>query len=75
MLPHLVGKFENQKCQIIPWFDSVNSRNSVPNVEDGAHVVNPGEYDDTGTHLFACYFKDNNATYFGGFGVEYQGSK
>lgn len=44
-------------------------------MEDGAHVVNPGEYDDTGTHLFACYFKDNNATYFDGFGVEYQGSK
>ena len=38
---------------------------------DGAYVRNLDEYSNIGTHWIALYLLNNNATYFGSFGVEH----
>ena len=53
-------------------FNSIYSRDNLPNkIKDGAYVINLDEYSDIGTHWIALYVKNNDITYFDGFGVEH----
>ena len=53
-------------------FNGVYSRDYLPTkIKNGAHVINLDEYSDIGTHWIAVYVKNNNITYFDGFGVEH----
>ena len=53
-------------------YNGVYSRDNLPNkIKDGAHVINPDEYSDIGTHWIVLYVKNNNITYFDSFGVEH----
>ena len=41
MPPHLVTNFEKENhCQNEPKFNGVNSKNILPKINDGAHVIN-----------------------------------
>ena len=62
-------KIENY-YQNEPIFNGVYSRDNLPNIKDGAYVINHDEYSDIGTHWVALYVH-NNATYFNSFGVEH----
>ena len=46
----------------------VYSRDNLPKIKDGAHVINLDEYSDIGTHWVALYMQ-NNVTYFDSVGV------
>ena len=50
--------------------NDVYSRNNLPKLKDGAHVINLDEYKSTGTHWIALYVNEDSATYFDGFVVE-----
>ena len=53
-------------------FNGVYSRDNLPNkIQDGAYVINLGEYSDIGTYWIALYVKNNNITYFDSFRVEH----
>ena len=73
MPPHPLTNFEIQKYyQNEPRFNGVYSRDNLPNkIKDGTNIINLDEYSDIGTHLVALYALNNNATYFGSFGVEH----
>ena len=52
----------------------VYSRNNLPEIKDGAYVINLDEFKSIGTHWIALYVNWNssyNAIYFDGFGVEH----
>ena len=50
----------------------IYSRDNLPKINDGAYVINPGDYSDTGTHWVALWVNNsNNITYFDSFGVEH----
>ena len=40
-------------------------------IEDGAYIINLGEYANVGTHWIALFCKKNQIIYFDSFGVEY----
>ena len=64
--------FEIQKYyQNEPKFTGVYSRNNLPEIKDGAYVINLDEYESIGTHWIALYVNNNNVTYFDNFGVEH----
>ena len=69
--PHPLTNFETQKYQNEPKFDGVYSRDNLPKIKDGAHIIYLDEYSDIGTHWVALYIHNNNATYFDSFGVEH----
>ena len=73
MLPHPLTNFEIQKYyKIEPRFNSVFSRENLPKIKDGAHVINLDEYSDIGIHWVALYVQNNNnVIYFDSFGVEH----
>ena len=72
MPPHPLTNFEIQKCyQNEPRFNGVYSRDNLPEIKDGAYIINLGEYSDIGTHWVALYVQNNNVTYFDSFGVEH----
>ena len=73
MSPYPLTNFEIQKyCQNEPRFNGVFSRDNLPKkVKDGAYVINPDEYADTGTHWIALFCKGNETVYFDSFGVEH----
>ena len=73
MLPHLLTNFEIQKYnQNKKRFNGVFSQDNLPNkIKDGAYIMNLDEYSDVGTHWVALYVKNNDITYFDGFGVEH----
>ena len=52
-------------------FNDVYSRNNLPKIKNGAHIINFNEHKSIGTHWVALYMNSNNATYFDSFGVEY----
>ena len=60
-------------------FNGVYSRDNLPEIKDGAYVINLGEYSDIGTHWVALYVgaagskdvKSNDVTFFDSFGVEH----
>ena len=50
----------------------IYSRDNLPKINDGAYVINPVDYSDTGTHWVALWVNNsNNITYFDSFGVEH----
>ena len=52
-------------------FNGIYSRDNLPNVKDGAYVINLDEDTDIGTHSVALYVQSNNVTYFDYFGEEH----
>ena len=72
MLPYPLTNFEIQKYyQNEPKFTGVYSRNNLPEIKDGAYVINLDEYESIGTHWIALYVNNNDVTYFDRFGVEH----
>ena len=70
--PHLLTNFEIQKYyQNEPRFNGVYSRDNLPNIKDGAYIINFNEYSDIGTHRITLYSLNNSVTYFDSFGVEH----
>ena len=62
--------FEIQKYyQKEPKFNGVYSKNNLPNIKDGAYVINLDEYKSIGTHWIALHVNNNNVNYFHSFGV------
>ena len=54
MLPHHVTNFKKRKYyQIEPKFNGVYSRNNLPKIKDGTHVIDVDEYKSIGTHWIA----------------------
>ena len=54
MQPHHLTNFEIMKYENESRFNSVYSRDNLPNqIKDGAYVINPDEYSDIGTHWIA----------------------
>ena len=51
-------------------FSGVYSRNNLPEIKDGAYVINLDECKSIGTHWIFIFVKNNLATYFDSFGVE-----
>ena len=71
MLPHPLTNFEIQKYRTEPRDNGVYFRDNLPEIKDGAYVINLDEYSDIGTHWVALYVQNNNVTYFDSFGVEH----
>ena len=72
MPPHPLTNFEIQKYyQNKPRFNVVYSRDNLPKINDGAYVINLGEYSDIGTHWVASYVHNDDVTYFDSFGVKH----
>ena len=78
MSSHPLTNFEIQKFyQNEPKFNGVYSRNNLPNIKDGAHVINLNEFKSIGSHWIALYVNGNtrkpfyNILYFNSFGVEH----
>ena len=64
--------FEIQKYhQNKPKFTDVFSRNNLPKIKDGAHVINLDGYRSIGIHRISLYMNSDNVTYFDSFGVGY----
>ena len=72
MPPHPLTNFEIQKYyQNKPRFNVVYSRDNLPKINDGAYVINLGEYSDIGTHWVALCVHNDDVTYFDSFGVKH----
>ena len=54
-----------------PKFNDVYSRNNLPEIKDGAYIINLNEYKSIGAHWVALYVNCKTVTYFDSFGVEY----
>ena len=72
MLPHPLTNFEIQKYyQNEPRFNGSFSRDNLPRIKDGAHIINLDEYSDSETHCVALHLgeaspkdvQNNNVTY------------
>ena len=71
MPPYPLTNFEIRKYyQKEPKFNGVYSRNNLPNIKDGACVINLDEDKSIRPHWIALYVNGNNATYFDSFGIE-----
>ena len=54
-----------------PRFNGVYSRDNLPKItKKGAYVINLDEYENTGTHWIALFFKTNEVIYFDSFDIE-----
>ena len=45
-------------------FNGVYSRNNLPKIKNGAHVINLNEYEPIGTYWMTLYVNANNMVYF-----------
>ena len=54
-----------------PRFNGVYSRNNLPKIKKGAHVINLDEYENTGTPWIALFVKTNEVIYINSFGIEH----
>ena len=52
-------------------FNGAYSRNNLPTIKDGAHIISLDGYKLIGTHWVALYVNDSNVTYFDSFGVDH----
>ena len=59
------------KDQKKPTFNDVYSRDGLPNLRDGAYLINLDDYFDIGTHWTALYVVNDNVTYLDNFVVEH----
>ena len=72
MLPHPLTNFEKQKYyQNESRFNGVYFWDNLPEINDGAYVINLDEYSDIGTDWVALNVSNNDVTYFDSFGVEH----
>ena len=72
MPPHPLTNFKIQKnYQNKPKLNCAYSRNDLPKIKDGAHVINLDQFKSIGTHWIALYVNGNNIIYFESFGVEH----
>ena len=56
MPPHPLTNFEIQKYyQNEPRFNGVYSRDNLPEIKDGAYIINLDEFSDIGTYGVALY--------------------
>ena len=70
MPSHFLNNFEIQSFyENKPKFNSVYSRNNLPKIKNGTHVINFDEFKPTGTRWIAWYVNNNNVTYFDSFRV------
>ena len=58
-------------CQKEPNFNGVYSRNNLPEIKDGAYVINLDEFKSMGTQWIELHANGNNIIYFDSFGVEH----
>ena len=71
-MPHPLTNFEIQKYyQNQARFNGVYSRDNLPEIKDGAYVINLDEYSDIGTQWIALHVHNDDVTYFDYFGVEH----
>ena len=64
ILPHPLTNFKIQRYyQNEPRCNGVYSRDNLPNIRDGAYVINLDEYSDIRTHWAALYVQNNNVIY------------
>ena len=69
---HPLTNFEIQEYyQNEPRFIGVYSRDNLPEIKDGAYVINLDQYSDIKTHWVALYVHNNDVIYFDSFGVEH----
>ena len=54
----------------IKGFNGVFLRNDLPNLKNGAHVINLDHSKNTGAHWVAIFVKKNEVIYFDSFGAE-----
>ena len=47
------------------------SIDNLPEIKDGAHIINLDEHSDIGTHWVALWVDNNSVTYFDSFEVEH----
>ena len=47
------------------------SIDNLPEIKDGAYIINLDEHSDIGTHWVALWVDNNSVTYFDSFGVEH----
>ena len=72
MLPHPLTNFEIQKYyQNESRFNGVYFWDNLPEINDGAYVINFDKYSDIGADWVALYVSYNDVTYFDSFGVEH----
>ena len=72
MASHPLAKFEIPKCyQNEPEFNGFYSRDILPEIKDGAYLINSNEYEPIRTHWIALPVNDNNVTYFDSLGVNH----
>ena len=72
MPPHPLTNFLIQKYyQSQPKFNGAYSRNNLPKIKDGAHVINLDKFKSIETHWIALYVNGNNSIYYNSFGVEH----
>ena len=72
MPPHSLTRFEIQKYyQNEPKFMGVYPRKNLPNIKDGACVINLDEFKSVRTHWTALYVNGKNIIYFDSFGLEH----
>ena len=63
-----MNNFEIQKYyQNKPKFNCVYSRNNLPEMKDGAYVINPDENKSIKIQWIALYVNGDNVTYFDSF--------
>ena len=53
-----------------PKFNGLNSRNNLPEIKDGAYVINLDDYKSIATYWINLHVNRNDLTYFGSFGVK-----
>ena len=72
MSPHPLANFQIKTYyQNESPFNGVYSRNNLPEIKDGAYVINPDEHKAVGTHFIALYINGNDVMNFVSFGAEY----
>ena len=72
MQPHPLTNFHIQKYhQNEAKFNGVYLRNNLPEVKDGAYVINLDEYKSIGTHWITLNVNGDNITYFDSCGVDH----
>ena len=52
-------------------FIAIYSRNILPKIKYGPHLINLGKYKSIGTHWIALYVNGNNVTYFGSYDIDH----
>ena len=71
MPPHPLTNFEIQKYQNESKFNGVYSKNNLFKINDGAYMINLGQYVSIGARRIAFYVNGENVTYFDSFRVEH----